>query len=151
VELFRITHKKYADSLTASGTANRWNREEEFVIYAGSSCSLCTLELIVHKARVSNRNDYKVLVISVADADHLVRQIKIDTLPTHWRQLKAYSQLQKLGSTWYRNMESLLLKVPSVVIPREYNYVINTKHPDFPKHVKLVRSEAYFWDERLVR
>lgn len=74
---------------------------------------------------------YKVLVISVADEDHLVKQIKIDALPNHWRRLKAYPELQKLGSDWYKSMETLILKAPSVVIPREYNYVINTRHPDF--------------------
>jgi RES domain-containing protein len=62
----------------------------------------------------------------------------------------AYAQLQKIGSTWINSLESLVLKVPSAVIPYEYNLVINTEHPEFDAKVKLVRVEEYFWDPRLL-
>lgn len=63
--------------------------------------------------------------------------------------MNAYPDLQKIGSNWYQNKESLVLKVPSAVIPKEYNYVINTNHFEFATKVSLVRTEDYFWDERL--
>ncbi len=44
----------------------------------------------------------------------------------------------------------MILRVPSAVIPQEYNYIINTRHPDFLTKVKLLRIEDYFWDERLM-
>ena len=44
---------------------------------------------------------------------------------------------------------SMVLKVPSAIVPKEYNFIINTKHPDFIDKVSLVRTEDYFWDERL--
>ncbi len=55
----------------------------------------------------------------------------------------------EIGSARYEKQETLILKVPSVVIPQEFNFVINTEHPDFGNRVKLVRSEEYFWDQRL--
>jgi RES domain-containing protein len=151
MEMFRISRFPYASRLTSSGAANRWNAEGEEVIYAGSSRSLSTLEQIVHFGSVVPRNDYRVMIISVADDDHLFEQISIKRLPVNWRTLEAYPSLQKIGSAWYRNQESLVLKVPSVIIPQEYNYVINTKHPEFRRKVKLVRTEDYFWDPRLLR
>jgi hypothetical protein len=33
--------------------------------------------------------------------------------------------------------------------PKEFNYIINTRHPDCPENVSLVRQEDYVWDERL--
>jgi len=66
-----------------------------------------------------------------------------------WRGISAYAQLQAIGSRWYQSESSLILKVPSAVIPQEYNYVINTRHKDFRKKVKLVDSEVYFWDKRI--
>jgi len=63
--------------------------------------------------------------------------------------MDSYPQLQQLGSEWYQSNKSLILKVPSAVIPMEYNYIINTRHPDFQNNVTLVRTEDYFWDERL--
>lgn len=48
MELFRISREKYSHALRASGAENRWNKQDEFVLYTGSSCSLSTLELVVH-------------------------------------------------------------------------------------------------------
>ena len=90
------------------------------------------------------------MVISIADYDHLFKQIKITDLPVDWRKMSAYSALQKIGSEWYENQETLALKVPSAVIPNEFNFVINTEHPDFPDNIQLVRTEDYFWDKRLL-
>jgi len=149
MEIFRISNKKHSKKLTTSGSANRWNFDGQNVIYAGSSRSLSTLELIVHKNSVKPKVEYKVMIISFADIDHLIKQIMIDDLPTNWRKMAAYSVLQKIGSDWYENQESLVLKVPSAVIPHEYNYIINTEHAEFSEHVQLVRTEDYFWDTRL--
>ncbi len=91
------------------------------------------------------------MVISFSDDDHLVKQIPVSSLPENWRSLTAYPILQKIGSSWYENKESLALKVPSSVIPHEYNYIFNLRHPDFNNHVKLVRTENYFWDDRLLK
>ena len=151
MEIFRIATAKYADKLTASGGSNRWNREGQFILYTASSRSLASLELVVHRASIQPLMDYRVMVISVADDDHLYKQIQKADLPSYWRQMLAYTALQQVGSEWYRSMEHLVLKVPSAVIEQEYNYLLNTAHPEFGKHVKLVRTEDYFWDSRLLQ
>jgi len=90
------------------------------------------------------------MVISIADEDHLIKQLYINDLPDNWRSIAAYSQLQKIGSKWYKSEETLILKVPSVIIPYEYNYIINTEHPEFSANVSRIRGEEYFWDTRIV-
>lgn len=151
MELFRISAEKYSSKLSSSGSANRWNKKGEFVIYTGSSRSLSTLELVVHRSAIKPAIAYKLMVISVSDSDELVKTIKTKDLPTDWRLFKAYPELQQIGSDWYSSQESLLLRVPSAVIPYEYNYVINVNHPDFKDNVKLIRQEDYFWDDRLLK
>jgi RES domain-containing protein len=150
MEVFRISKEAYSSALTSSGTANRWNEKGQQVIYAGSSRSLSSLELIVHKGAVVPSESYRVMVISIADDDQLYKQIHTNDLPSNWRTFDAYSKLQKIGSDWIAGQKSLVLKVPSAVIPFEYNYIINTEHPKFLSKVKLVRTEAYFWDSRLL-
>jgi len=150
MELFRISAEKHSSKLTSSGASNRWNKKGEYVIYTGSSRSLSTLELVVHRNFIKPDIIYKVMTISVPDTDNLIKTIKINDLPDNWRQFEAYSKLQKIGSEWINSRESLLLEVPSAIIPQEYNYIINTEHPDFKKSVKLIRTENYFWDERLL-
>ena len=149
MEVFRIIKEKYASQLSASGVENRWNKTGEFVIYTGASRSLSTLELIVHRNAVVPEIDYRVMVISLPDDDKFYTQLLIKNLPGNWRSMSAYAKLQQTGSQWYLQQSSLILKVPSVIIPNEYNYIINTKHPDY-NQVKLVRIEKYFWDDRLL-
>ncbi|HEA30981.1 MAG TPA: RES domain-containing protein [Leeuwenhoekiella sp.] len=149
MEVFKITTDNYAHELTASGRPNRWNKKGEFVIYTGSSRSLSTLELIVHRGAVQPSVVYRVMVISISDDNNIYETLNSKQLPDNWKNIIAYPTLQDLGSVWYRNQRSLVLKIPSAVIPFEYNFILNTTHPDFKEHVRLVRTERYFWDERL--
>ncbi len=139
----------HAVNLSSSGNANRWNKRGQRVIYASSSRSLATLELIVHRNNVIPIVEHRVMVISMTDNNKLIKQIRINELPDNWQRLTAYSNLQDIGAKWYNSQETLVLKVPSAVILHEYNYVINTEHPGFSKEVKLLRIEDYFWDKRL--
>ena len=149
MEVFRISAEKYSSSLTSSGSANRWNEKSQFVIYTGSSRSLSSLELVVHRSSIKPTINYKVMVIYIPDREELYKQIAKKELPINWRSITAYPKLQKIGSKWYANKESLVLKIPSAIVPQEYNYIINTTHPDFSDTVKLVDVEDYFWDSRL--
>ncbi len=150
MEVFRICRELYSDRITASGFANRWNFRGQFVVYSGSSRSLSTLELVVHRNSIISGTAYKVMVISIPDDESNVRQIRINELPANWRTMEAVATLQQIGVKWYNEQRSLLLKVPSIIIPYEYNYVINTEHPDFKKDVVLARIEDYYWDNRLL-
>lgn len=150
MELYRIASEEYSKQLTSSGVPNRWNKRGEYVLYTGSSRSLSTLELIVHRNFIKPEITYKVMIISIPDNDNLIKTIKIDELSKNWRQFEAYSKLQKIGSDWFNSKETLILKVPSAVIPFEHNYIINIEHLDFKENVQLIRNENYFWDDRLL-
>lgn len=149
MEAFRISKEKFASTLNCSGKENRWNKDGEQILYIGSSRALATLELIVHYNFVMPSDDFKVMVISLPDDDALYEQILLKDLPKDWRSKSSYNELQKIGSDWYNSKRTLILKVPSAVIPKEYNFLINTTHPNFKKLIKLTRVEEYFWDERL--
>jgi len=150
MELYRITTEKYAYQLSSSGSPNRWNKKGEFVLYAGSSRSLSTLELVVHRNAIAPEKKFKMIIISIPDSDTFTKTITTKDLPKNWRKFQEYPTLQNIGSQWYNNRESLILKVPSAIIPYEYNFIINTKYESFDKYIKLIRTENYFWDDRLL-
>lgn len=150
MEVYRISTSKYASQLSASGVANRWNKDDEYVIYTGWSRSLSSLELVVHRASIRPRILYKVMIIELKDTTDLIKTIAVSDLPAKWKSISAYPILQNIGSAWYKSEESLILKVPSAIIPQEHNYIINTRHPSFRDKVKLIRTEDYFWDDRLL-
>lgn len=150
MEVFRISSDKFSKKLTASGKAARWNKDNQFVLYTGEVRSLSALELVVHKS-ISTALKYELMVISIADNEDLYTRMFIKDMPPNWKAYKAYPSLQDIGSDWYINNKSLILQVPSVIIPQEFNYIINLNHPDFStKNVSLVRNEDYFWDDRLL-
>lgn len=150
MELFRIARIKYSGRLVGSGSSNRWNKKGEKVIYCSSSRSLATLEMAVNRIFKDLSSDFRVMVISIADEENLFNELRQRDLPPHWRKYTSFHELQDIGSSWFLSQSSLVLKIPSVVIPKEYNFIINTRHPDFEKHVTLVRTEEYFWDSRLI-
>lgn len=149
MEVFKICSEKYSHSLNASGASNRWNKKEEFVIYTGSSRSLSTLETVFHRAAINISRPYKILTIAIKD-NTFIKEILIQDLPNNWMTIEAYIELQEIGSKWYNSVESLVLKVPSSIIPQEYNYIINTKHPLFTTNIILQSAEDFAWDKRLL-
>jgi len=150
MRVYRITAAKYASKLSSSGAANRWNQEGEFVIYSAESRSLASLELVVHRSAIKPQLEYKLLVIDIDVPKSQVQKVKENELPENWRSVDAYNLLQQIGSSWYTECKKLVFQIPSVIIPQEYNYIINTKHKLFDDKVNIVSKENYFWDNRLL-
>lgn len=147
--VYNIRKEKYASKLTASGVANRWNLDNQYVIYTASSRALATLELVVYKSAIAVNLNYKVLVIELNVTPKDIFSLDEHLLPENWKRMAAYPQLQKMGAAWYQAEQQFLMKVPSAVIPQESNFLINTQHKDFAKKVKLKAVENFAWDERL--
>lgn len=143
---FRIAHQKYAQDLSVSGLSGRWNSNGKLVLYTSENISLALLENMVYRAGTGFNSNYKIMVIEGPEAR--AEQMDILYLPKNWRDIDAYSVTQKTGDLWYDRRESLLLKVPSSVLPQNMNVIINTTHADF-KDVKLIAVLDYEPDERI--
>jgi RES domain-containing protein len=146
MEVFRITLRKYSETLYASGMPNRWNFKDEKVIYTASSRSLACLENVVHSSGEALHQPFKILVIYIPD--HIFTEsISLKSLPAGWN-LKARPKVcQNLGSAWLSDQKSLLLKVPSAIVNKEFNFILNVNHPDFKK-VKIIDREDFAFDRR---
>lgn len=147
MELFRISLAVYADKLYAPGFPGRWNLEGEEVIYASSSRSLACLENMVHRKGHGDNLKYSTMVIYAPDTSS-VTQVNLSDLSPSWNQGSDFFDCQFIGSEWFRKKKSLLLKVPSAVIPDEFNVVIHTSHPEFSE-VSLIKILPFSFDRRL--
>lgn len=143
---FRIAHYKYAHSLSVSGFEGRWNSKGKLVLYASENIATSLLENIIYRTGTGFNSDYKIMVIYHPE-EH-IEQIITSNLPKDWRSMESYDQLQKIGDSWYDEQRSLCLKVPSSILPDNYNIIFNTTHPEF-KNVKLIDVLDYEPDERL--
>jgi len=148
--IYRICRAEFAMNLKASGFAGRWNQDGQKVLYASATRSLAALEHLANRSGLTLSASYRVLVLEVPDGAEALHSILPETLLTNWRRLTGYGRLQEIGADWYRGTESLMLRVPSVLIPQEFNYLIHTQHPNFGTQVRLMEVENFDWDNRLV-
>ncbi|MHA6248252.1 RES family NAD+ phosphorylase [Pontibacter sp. CAU 1760] len=138
---------KYAGELYASGIRGRWNSKGNFVIYTAGSRALACLENVVHRSGEGLSDNFKTVVITIPD-DANIESVSADELPVNWQQVRSYPMCQAQGSAWYSQRKSAVLRVPSSIIPEEYNYILNTRHPDFPR-IKIRSVEDFFFDTRI--
>lgn len=145
--VYRIVHKKYADSLFASGLEGRWNSEGKKVLYTSENISLAYLETLAHRKGLGFNKDFRIMVIKIPNTAEVQTVLSSDLLK-NWRDFRNYSDCQKIGNTWFDADEKLCLKVPSAVVPENWNVVINTFHKDYKK-VKLIDVLNFEPDDRL--
>lgn len=147
MELFRVTREKYQNDLSGNGAAingGRWNGLGYPALYAASSRSLAILEVLVHLRQTEPPTDYRVVVLYVPDtmpATTLTQR----QLPDNWKQNDTHTQ--HIGSQWLRSGESLLLRVPSVIVRAEYNYLLNPGHIFFAD-LQIIDTEPIEFDPR---
>lgn len=149
--VYRITQTKYAASLFAPGYAGRWNSENERMVYTGGSASLSCLEVLAHKNGASlSSGKFSMAVIDIED-HLLIEEFKLHDLQklnADWFSVLHYPITQKLGNQWLSDMSSAVLKVPSAIVDREYNYLLNPAHPEFSK-IKVLDVTPFNFDSRL--
>lgn len=151
--VWRICKQRWSDSAFsgegARRTGGRWNYVGTPVVYSSATLSLACLELLVHADHDDLPDDLVAVPLVVPDDASLV-SINIDDLPANWREYPAPDELREIGSQWISSSQSLILQVPSAVIPQESNLLINPSHPEFPRCA--VRSPLPFpLDPRLWR
>ncbi len=52
------------------------------------------------------------------------------------------------GDAWLASRRSLLLIVPSVIVPQETNILINPRHPDADQ-IKIIKTTKFVYDGRI--
>ena len=124
----------------------RWNSPGVPVVYASQHKSLAALEVLVH---LNPRLAKRFKVFSFHFPDSLIDRISLDSLPKGWRQEPPPPSTQKFGDAWVRQARSVVLSVPSIIIPEELNYVLNPAHADFRK-ITIAESQDLAFDPRLL-
>ena len=146
MELFRITRAEYQNDLSGIGAyrfGGRWNSAGNSMLYASSRRSLAMLEILVHWQRPTPPPDYVVVVLFVPDP---LASTHIPYVTHEWHVEQQWSK--DAGDAWLNEKKTLLMRVPSVIVPSEWNYLINSSHPD-AESVKVIHIEPFQFDNRL--
>jgi RES domain-containing protein len=143
-----------ADDLSGAGakiTGGRWNAVGDPLVYTSETQALACLETVVHlNAGGLPLNRYLVSVTIPAAVWAVARIETPDTLPVGWDADPSGRASIQFGTAWIKSQASALLKIPSVIVPDEYNVLINPLHPD-SKTITAVKIRKWLYDPRLTK
>ena len=128
----------------------RWNDGGEPVVYCAPAIAMAVLETAAHIDDAGLPLNRFLIRIDVPD-DIWVRREEMspDKLPRPGRRSPAGGASVKVGSAWLSSKRSVLLLVPSVIVPEERTALINPVHPDAARlSAKVLRQFEY---DRLFR
>lgn len=152
VTAWRMVRSRHASSAFdgegARRFGGRWNSPGTAVVYASESRALALLEVLAGLGGVGALAPY--VLIGVRFPESLVATLDPDELPDGWRAYPPPAVVQRIGDAWVEGGTTPVLRVPSVIVPEESNYVLNPRHPGFGK-LKIGRHEAVAVDPRFGR
>jgi len=127
MRVFRIcrSDRVQFDGEGARIAGGRWNLPGLQMVYTAQSESLAILEMLVHLSERQIPVNHVCVPAEVPD--NLIQPLPDQALPPGWRMDSAATA--QIGSRWIRGGTAAVLRVPSVVVPREWNYLISPIHP----------------------
>jgi RES domain-containing protein len=150
VTAWRVTKRKHArNAFSGEGArefGGRWNNPGTAVVYTAQSQSLAALEMLVHLDSADLLEKYALLA---ADFDQsLIKVLNPSDLPRNWRADTPPAQVRSIGDEWVWGGSSAVIRVPSVLVPGESNFLLNPGHQDFAR-IRFGKAMAFRFDARL--
>lgn len=151
--VFRIEREKYlTTTLTGIGASMtegyRWNSLNTRIVYTADSRALATLEVSVHLDLSEDLPlDRYYVEIEIPD-DIIIQEVNLEDLPDVWNSKPPSLITQTIGDDFVYYNEAAILKVPSSIVPQEFNYLINPNHEDALR-IKVISTTRMVFDSRL--
>jgi RES domain-containing protein len=151
VTAWRITKRKHArNAFTGEGArrfGGRWNHPGTAVVYAAQSQSLAALEMLVHLDSSELLEKYVFLPVELDEA--LITLVDLSRLPRNWRADPPPAEVKAVGDEWAASGTSVVLRVPSGLVPSESNFLLNPGHPDVGR-LRIGKPLSFRFDSRLI-
>ena len=150
MRVFRIVKEKYAtlDGVGGLHSSGRWHNKGTRVIYTSESSALAAWEYIVHIGTLSLLpNDLVLLEIDIPEYN--IIELPIKDLVDGWNGFPFKDETMNVCSIYFNTNKAFAIKVPSVVIPNSFNYVLNPNHPKI-NQCKIIEMAPFAYDSRLI-
>lgn len=146
--LWRICPRQECErAFEGTEAPGRWNEAGTRLVYASESRALAVLEYAVHAEEGKQGEDLVAVAGELPDGVTLER-VHPEELPPGWDAPEGPPALQRLGSSWAAAQRSAVLEVPSVLVPGEWNRILNPAHPEAGA-LAVRRVEPFRLDPRL--
>ena len=151
IRAYRLVKRKWRqaafDGEGARLYGGRWNSKGKACVYLAGSASLAMLEVMVHLDDYQLLTHYALLEVTLQKSS--LMSLSADSLPKDWAVEPAPASTAEIGDNWLESQSSLALAVPSTVVPRERNYLINPEHARFQALIDSAAEIAFTPDKRL--
>ena len=142
--LWRISRHRDLGGIGGLKAAGRWHYAGHPIVYLAETPASALLEVCVHTSANDVPPEFTLLKIEGPDID--VPSINIDSLPEDWRARLEVTR--DLGANWLEKNESVLLRVPSAIVPETMNCLFSPLHRQATEF-RIVAVIAYPFDTRL--
>jgi RES domain-containing protein len=149
--VYRLTKSIYANDLSGFGAekwGGRWNSQGVPMLYTSQSRALCVAEIAVHTPMGIIPDNYVLITLSIPG--HSLFTLPNSALPKDWKAIPAAQSTRTLGNQFIKDNKFLAMKVPSVLVQGEYNFLINPRHTRI-KDIVLESVEPFEFDTRLFK
>ncbi|MEO8712853.1 MAG: RES family NAD+ phosphorylase [Parafilimonas sp.] len=149
--VYRIGRTKRAYDINGEGSrlnGGRWNHKLTACIYTSESRALALLEYSVNVNIDEIPSALSFTIFEIPGTE--IYELKTEELPGNWRDVPAPSSTKDFGTALLKATKKTVLKIPSIIIPDEFNYILNPMHADSRKF-KILEIKDFIYDMRIKR
>jgi len=147
--VYRVSKKQFAADLTGEGArlfGGRWNHIHTACVYTSCSRALALLEFSVNVNRILAPQSLNLVSIEIQDKNIL--KLHTADLPENWLDIPAPGSSKDFGTALLREARYPVIAIPSVIVPEEYNYLLNPLHKDHDRF-RIVAVTTLNYDGRI--
>jgi RES domain-containing protein len=126
----------------------RWHTSGRPIVYLSDSPASAMLERMVHLQDGNGKLPQVYDLLRITAPEDIAIGELLPLADSNWKE--AVESTRRLGDAWLASLETPLARVPSVIMPYTWNYLLNPVHPDARQlTIQEVLRERF--DNRLFR
>jgi RES domain-containing protein len=148
VILWRVSNYQTLDGAGGLYVSGRWHTRGHPILYCTLNPATALLETLVHIEIDSEDRLECFQVLRIEGPDSLsMEKVEADSLSPNWAVDMSISQ--SIGDRWLGGGRSLLLQVPSVLVPETWNVLVNPQDAE-ANRLKVTATYEHAFDVRLL-
>ncbi|HEV2645016.1 MAG TPA: RES family NAD+ phosphorylase [Acidobacteriaceae bacterium] len=149
VTLWRVSNYATLDGIGGMYVSGRWHTKGHPVLYCSEDPSTALLETLVHIEIDAEDRPQIFQVLKIRSSQLLsIERVNVKKLSPDWPSNRTHTRAA--GDDWLRSGKSLLLEVPSVLVPERRNFLINPLHSEM-KNLRIAARYSHAFDRRFFK
>jgi RES domain-containing protein len=147
--VYHLGRTKYASDTTGEGArlnGGRWNPVGIPCIYTSENRALTVLEYSANVPLFDIPRSLSITTFQIPDGSWM--KLNISELPGNWNQNPVPKETMEYGAGLLKTNQFLALRIPSAILPEEFNYIINPQFADIGL-VKIIDVRDFAYDIRV--